>query len=224
MAQGQRKAQQKKSSLTPFVIIGIVVIGAAAIALSLSGGGSSSTDTTSATGAGEYQSVSVTGDALAPLGDTGVDAALGKKAPALTGKRFNGSEVSIAPGTTGKPTMLVFLAHWCPHCNREVPRLVEWNDKGLVPDGLRVVGITTASRDDQANWPPSEWIQTMKWPFDVMADSQAGDAAAAYGVDGYPFMVIVDADGNVVKRTSGEHELSELTAIINEALGVSASA
>ena len=224
MAQGQRKAQQKKSSLTPFVIIGIVVIGAAAIALSLSGGGSSSTDTTSATGAGEYQSVSVTGDALAPLGDTGVDAALGKKAPALTGKRFNGSEVSIAPGTTGKPTMLVFLAHWCPHCNREVPRLVEWNDKGLVPDGLRVVGITTASRDDQANWPPSEWIQTMKWPFDVMADSQAGDAAAAYGVDGYPFMVILDAQGNVVKRTSGEHELSELTAMINEALGVSANA
>lgn len=224
MAQGQRKAKQKKTSLTPFIIIGVVVIGAAAIALSLSGGGSSSSDTTMATGAGEYQPVTVTGDALAPLGDTGVDAALGKKAPALSGKRFNGSEVSIAPGTTGKPTMLVFLAHWCPHCNREVPRLVEWNDKGLVPDGLRVVGITTASRDDQANWPPSEWIQTMKWPFDVMADSQAGDAAAAYGVDGYPFMVILDAQGNVVKRTSGEHELSELTAMINEALGVSANA
>ena len=224
MAQSQRKAKEKKTSLTPFIIIGIVVIGAAAIALSLSGGGSSSSDTTIATGAGEYQQVTVTGDALAPLGDTGTDAALGMKAPALTGKRFNGSEVSIEPGASGKPTMLVFLAHWCPHCNREVPRLVEWNDKGLVPKDLRVVGITTASRDDQANWPPSEWIQTMNWPFDVMADSQTGDAAAAYGVDGYPFMVILDAQGNVVLRTSGEHELSEITSMVNKALGVSAGA
>lgn len=220
MAQSQRKAKQQKTSRTPFIIIGAVVVAAAALALVLSGGGDSTSDTTAPSGSGEYQTVTVTGDALEPLGDTGTDAALGKKAPALSGARFNGSEVTITPGTSGKPTMLVFLAHWCPHCNREIPRLVEWNDKGLVPDGLRVVGITTASRNDQANWPPSEWIQNMKWPFDVMADSEASEAAAAYGVDGYPFMVILDAEGKVVKRTSGEHELSEITAMVNEALGV----
>ena len=221
MAQSQRKAKQQQSgSKKPLFIIGAIIVGAAAIAFAMSGGKSSTTDTTIAGEAAEYQPVTVTGDVLAPLGDTGVDEALGKKAPTLTGARFNGSEVSIAPGTSGKPTMLVFLAHWCPHCNREVPRLVEWNDKGLVPEGLRVVGVATASRDDQANWPPSEWIQTMKWPFDIMADSQASDAAAAYGVDGYPFMVILDAEGNVVKRTSGEHELSEITSMVNDALGV----
>lgn len=224
MAQGQRKGSQEKTSLKPFIIIGVVVVAAAAIALALSGGGSSTSDGTTVDGVAEYQPVTVTGDALEPLGDTGVDAALGKKAPALTGARSNGSEVTIAPGSTGKPTMLVFLAHWCPHCNREVPRLVEWNDKGLVPDGLRVVGITTGSRSDQANWPPSEWIQDMKWPFDVLADSETADAATAYGVDGYPFMVIIDAAGNVVKRTSGEHELSEITAMVNEALGVTVKA
>lgn len=224
MAQDQRKGQQKGTSLKPFIMIGVVVVAAAAIALALSAGGSSTSDTTGAGGAAEYQPVVVTGEALAQLGESGADAALGKKAPALSGARFNGSEVTITPGTTGKPTMLVFLAHWCPHCNREVPRLVEWNEKGLVPEGLRVVGITTGSRDDQANWPPSQWIQNMKWPFDVMADSKSADAAAAYGVDGYPFMVILDADGNVVLRTSGEHELSEITTMVNEALGVTVKA
>lgn len=220
MAQSQRKAKQQKTSRTPFIIIGAVVVAAAALALALSGGGDSTSDTTAPSGSGEYQTVTVSGDVLDPLGDSTIDSALGKKGPSLSGARFNGSEVTITPGTSGKPTMLVFLAHWCPHCNREIPRLVEWNDKGLVPDGLRVVGITTASRNDQANWPPSEWIQNMKWPFDVMADSEASEAAAAYGVDGYPFMVILDAEGKVVKRTSGEHELSEITAMVNEALGV----
>lgn len=222
MAQSQRKAKDQKTSLKPFMILGAVVIGAAAIALSLSGGNSSTSDTTVAGGSAEYQPVTVTGEALPALGDAMTDPALGAKAPALSGARFNGSEVTITPGATGKPTMLVFLAHWCPHCNREVPRLVEWNDKGLVPDGMRVVGITTGSRDDQANWPPSEWIQSMNWPFDVMADSENADAARAYGVDGYPFMVILDSQGNVVKRTSGEHDLNEITEIVNDAVGIKA--
>lgn len=222
MAQAQRKAKQQKTSLKPFMILGAVVIGAAAIALSLSGGSSSTSDTTIAGGSAEYQPVTVTGEALPALGDGAIDPALGMTAPALSGARFNGSEVTITPGTTGKPTMLVFLAHWCPHCNREVPRLVEWNDKGLVPEGLRVVGITTASRDDQANWPPSEWIQSMNWPFDIMADSQNADAAQAYGVDGYPFMVILDAQGRVALRTSGEHELGQITEMVNNAVGATA--
>jgi hypothetical protein len=62
----------------------------------------------------------------------------------------------------------------------------------------------------------------MNWPFDVMADSENADAARAYGVDGYPFMVILDSQGNVVKRTSGEHDLNEITEIVNDAVGIKA--
>ena len=32
--------------------------------------------------------------------------------------------------------MVVFLAHWCPHCNAEIPVLNEWRDSGEIPDGL----------------------------------------------------------------------------------------
>ena len=37
-----------------------------------------------------------------------------------------------------------------------------------------------------------------------MADDAEGTAAAAYGLQGFPFLVLVDADGNVTMRTSGE--------------------
>ena len=53
-------------------------------------------------------------------------------------------------GAGDKPTLLVFLAHWCPHCNREVPELIKLNDAGGIPADLDVIGISTASHPDRA--------------------------------------------------------------------------
>jgi thiol-disulfide isomerase/thioredoxin len=145
---------------------------------------------------------------------------MGKTPPILNGYTFAGKPVTIAPGANGQPLMLVFLAHWCPHCNREVPRLIQWKEMGLIPEGLRVIGVTTASRNDQANWPPSDWIEEMKWPFEVFADSETGDAANAYGVDGFPFIAMVNAEGKIVGRHSGELELADLDAFVKDSLAV----
>jgi predicted DsbA family dithiol-disulfide isomerase len=51
-----------------------------------------------------------------------------------------------------------------------------------------------------------------------MADSEAMDAARAYGVSGYPFFVIVGADGKVKVRGSGELEIDQLNQIVDFAL------
>ncbi|NCX05312.1 MAG: TlpA family protein disulfide reductase [Actinobacteria bacterium] len=168
----------------------------------------------------EFQKVTVAGDALPQLPDTGKDPAVGKAAPTLTGYDLFGRPVTIDPGSDGKATMVVFLAHWCPHCNREVPVLNEWKAQNQVPANIRVIGVTTASRPDQANWPPSKWIVAMKWPFDQFADSEKQEAAAAYGVGGYPFLTFIDAKGNVTSRTSGEIPPADITKAANAAAGV----
>jgi thiol-disulfide isomerase/thioredoxin len=231
MAQAQRKKNEEaKSSRKTFLIIGAAVLLAAAIAIGFSGGSDDATPQPRTTvegevASGEFQPVIVDGDVLSPLGDgsgnPAMDAAMGKTAPTLNGYTFAGNPVSITPGANSQPLMLVFLAHWCPHCNREVPRLIDWQEQGLVPEGLRVIGVTTASRNDQANWPPSDWIEEMKWPFEVFADSEAGDAANAYGVDGFPFIAIVNAEGKIVGRHSGELELADLDAFVKESLAIS---
>ena len=230
MAQAQRKKNEEaKSSRKTFLIIGAAVLLAAAIAIGFSGGSDDATPQSRTTvegevASGEFQPVIVDGDVLSPLGDgsgnPAMDAAMGKTAPTLNGYTFAGNPVSITPGANSQPLMLVFLAHWCPHCNREVPRLIDWQEQGLVPEGLRVIGVTTASRNDQANWPPSDWIEEMKWPFEVFADSEAGDAANAYGVDGFPFIAIVNAEGKIVGRHSGELELADLDAFVKDSLAV----
>lgn len=161
---------------------------------------------------GEYQAVTVSGDALERLPD-GDDPAIGVTAPALSGFGFDGTPVTVTPGD-GRPTMVVFLAHWCPHCNREVPRLVEWNDAGDVPADLNIVGVSTGARSDAPNWPPSEWIADSDWPWPVMADTEDQTAAAAYGLPGYPYFVLLGADGTVLYRESGEVPIDRLEDIL----------
>jgi thiol-disulfide isomerase/thioredoxin len=237
MAQAQRKKKKEeevKNSRKTFLIIGAGVLLVAAIAIGITAiSGDSTTNKPTTTprvtvegqlAAGEYQPVIVDGDALSPLGDgsgnPALDSSMGKTAPTLNGYNFAGTPVSVTPGANNQPLMLVFLAHWCPHCNREVPRLIEWKEQGLVPEGLRVIGVTTASRNDQPNWPPSDWIEEMKWPFEVFVDSEEGTAFNAYGVDGFPFIAIVNAEGKVVGRHSGGLELPDLDAFVRGSLAV----
>jgi thiol-disulfide isomerase/thioredoxin len=162
----------------------------------------------------EYQDVTVTGDPLSRLPDGGDDPDIGATPPTLRGFGLNGGPISIDPGASGKPMMVVFLAHWCPHCNREVPRLVEWHDSGAVPADLQIIGVSTAATNERPNWPPSQWIQDVKWPWPVMADSEDQAAAAAYGLPGYPYFVLIGADGTVKHRQSGEVPIEDLVQIL----------
>jgi thiol-disulfide isomerase/thioredoxin len=226
MAQNERKKKKASSgdSVRTILYVVLVVVGiAGAVALGTSGGSSeTSTDTVVTVPGGvqpaEYQKVSATGGLLAPLPESGADTETGKSVAVLKGYDLQGRPVTIDPAGDGKATLVVFLAHWCQFCNREIPVLNKWRESGEVPTGLRVVGITTGSKADQANWPPSKWLTAMKWPFEVMADSEAQEAAAAYGVAGYPFMAFVGANGKITARTSGEVPVEQIQIYANAAV------
>jgi thiol-disulfide isomerase/thioredoxin len=199
-------------------VIVIVVAIAAVIAIAATGGDdSSNTNTTSANGAqvSENQPVTVSGDPLAPFDTPENDTTIGTQAPGLQGFTFDGTDLSITPGATGRATMLVFLAHWCPHCNAEIPVLIEWKNSGAVPDSLDVFGVSTAVFSDRDNYPPSKWVADMKFPWPVMADSETNTAAAAYGVRGFPSFALVDAQGEVLYRADGQKSLAEINAIMD---------
>jgi len=99
-----------------------------------------------------------------------------------------------------------------------VPKLVAWGQSGKVPEGLDVVGISTAVNPDRDHYPPSTWIaDTMKWTWPVVADDEQQDAALAVGTTGYPFIVFVDADGNLIRRVSGELPIDVIQQFADEA-------
>ena len=98
--------------------------------------------------------------------------------------------------------------------------LNEWKAQGLVPDDLTVIGITTGTQEGQPNYPPSQWLVQMNWPWAAMPDSENQDAAKAFGVAGYPTYVVVGADGLVTYRSSGEKSLEEVNTSVRQALSL----
>jgi cytochrome c biogenesis protein CcmG/thiol:disulfide interchange protein DsbE len=198
-------------------IIAVIIGGAAIVAISSSG----SETSTSSGNISEFSEITVAGEAL-PAFDSvssATDAAIGMTAPVVSGKGFTGTEITT--DGAGTPTLLVFLAHWCPHCQREVPLLVQWEKDGETPTGIDVIAIATGTDPANPNYPPSEWLAREEFPalWPVIADSNDKKAANAFGLSGYPYFVLVDAQGKVFKRLSGEIPMDELTAIIDQMIG-----
>ena len=168
--------------------------------------------------AAETQSVTTGGAVLPGPSETGADLAVGMPAPTLHGFRFDGTPLDIIP--VGHPTMVVFLAHWCPHCNCEIPVLQRWAAAGSAPAELQIVGVSTAVSAQRENYPPSKWMIDKAWEWrPVMADSAASDAAKAYGIGAFPSFVVIGSDGLVKVRSSGELHVADLDAIVKQAVG-----
>jgi len=150
--------------------------------------------------------ITVSGVALADLPSGGDDPAIGAAAPELRGIDLAGDEIEVVPGDDG-PMIIAFLAHWCPHCQAELPRIVAVSDDDGAIDGVPVVGVLTGSDPAAGNYPPSAWIEAEGFAGRTLLDSSREDgslAASAYGLTSYPFLVVVDADGRVAERHAGE--------------------
>ncbi len=178
------------------------------------GDGGESTTTIPEVLVGEVFPVTVDGTPLPLFESPDDDPAVGATPPTLTGQDFDGEQVVIGPGEAS-PTLVVFLAHWCPHCNAEVPRLIELHDDGRIPENLRVVAVSTGVAPDRPNVPPSEWLVDMGWPDEVMADGSdfargVFVGADAYGLSSFPYTVMIGSDGTVVDRWAGESGVDEL--------------
>lgn len=179
-----------------------------------------STSEAGTSGGGETRPVTVTGTPLPPFESPDGDAAVGLTAPVLDGESFDGTALTIGgPDENDGPTMVVFLAHWCPHCNAEIPELIELDERGDLPDDLAVVGVSTAANPDGDNYPPSEWIVETGWSWPIMVDSPELTALDAYGGTGFPFTVMLDENGDVLARKSGSGSADETQAWIDATLG-----
>lgn len=206
-----------KSRLTWFVGAAIAVLVAVAFVVAITQ--TEDADTSAPGTIAEIQAVTVTGDPLPAFpAEGGPDAAIGMPAPILDGLGFTGNKVTTAPGT---PTLMVFLAHWCQHCQYEVPVLVRWNREGDVPANLDVVAVTTSTDSTAPNYPPSQWLAAEEWPplWPVLTDDVDGSAAKAFGLSGFPFLALVDADGRLLWRHSGRITAEDLQASLEALLG-----
>lgn len=150
--------------------------------------------------------------ALPAYDATAADPAVGMTIPTVTGTDFDGNQVTIGPD--GGAKVIVFVAHWCPHCQREVPLLKAHLDDHPMPDDVSLLTVSTSVKPGASNYPPQAWLAREGWSAPVLADDEAGSVAQQFGLTSFPYFVVVGADGKVVQRSSGEASTEQFDAAV----------
>jgi thiol-disulfide isomerase/thioredoxin len=215
------------------MVVALIVLALIITVVSRSGGGgsdnSSSTVPTGATGGSGGTSgpapaagqpvvtapVRFNGQALPGFEQTSGDPAIGKALPELHGSNvLDGTPVDIT--NDGKPKLIFVVAHWCPHCQREVPLIQDWLSKNGTPAGVELYAVSTAVRQSAGNFPPARWLTNEHWIVPTIADSGDNTAANALGMTSIPYFVAVDGSGKVVQRATGEQPISAIEDMVTK--------
>lgn len=148
----------------------------------------------------------------APLaeGDTVPD----YSAPALGG----GGTVAWAD-REGKPAVLTVWASWCPHCQVELPVL-----QAVANDypGVHVTSVATATGQNPGPT-PQDYVAANNITFPVAVDDNELTLLRGLGVQGFPTIYFVNADGTVYATAEGEVAEEDLRSAF-EALASQTSA
>ncbi len=189
----------------------LLLVGGAAIAAAVL----AARDDASITPALETSTVEVSGNALPPFAVP--DPAVGLVAPGIVATTLDGERVSVA--SDGSARVMGFFAHWCPHCQAELPQVVDWLAASDLPGSVEVMAVSTSVRSDGDNYPPSAWFTRTGWPNTVLLDSASGEIAAMHGLTVFPYWVAVDGDGEVVARATGQIDEAQFRHLIAAANG-----
>lgn len=190
----QLSSERGAFPLVPVVVAAIVVVGIVALIVTAGGGDA---------GTAAYGEVEVSGESLSVhQGPLDADPAIGAQAPTFDGQDAQGESTPI-DWDDGKPKLVLFLAHWCSHCQVEVPMITEVAADGGVPDEIEILGVATGTDSTRGNYPPGDWLEEEQWPFPVVMDDEDGTLSQAFGVHAFPYWVFVGPDGEVLGRRAG---------------------
>jgi thiol-disulfide isomerase/thioredoxin len=119
-----------------------------------------------------------------------------------------------------KPILLEMFATWCPHCRRAVPTM---NDLYRTY-GSRVqfiaISASSVGQDEQTAETQVDVVnfaQTLNVQYPVAFDPDL-TVADKYLMQGYPTIVLIDADQKIASATSGEQTEDQLVKRIKAVL------
>ena len=155
----------------------------------------------------------ISGDALPEYaGENDINISVGLQAPLFSGPDQNSEIISLEKN--GKSKILLFLAHWCPHCQAEVPIVQEYIDTFGLPADVEVIGILTSIDRSRDNYPPHDWLVKEAWSETQIYDLDR-EIGTVYGLNAFPYWVTLDKDLKVVNRVTGKLTPDQITVLIN---------
>lgn len=119
------------------------------------------------------------------------------------------AEVSLA-SLHGKIVIIDFWATWCVPCEFQVPELNAFFEAHRTDSDVALFGI---SIDFDGAEVVSPWVAEKGVRYPILL-AEGSDLALEFGVDGFPTIVIIRADGTIDSRHGGLIQLTELEEIL----------
>jgi thiol-disulfide isomerase/thioredoxin len=192
------------------VVVVIAVIVGVGVAVGVVGALVSGNDDDSSTFA-------MNGGQLPPYqAEAAVDPAVGTKAPIVVTTDLAGERIVTGSGGGPNDTAKVigFFAHWCPHCQAELPRVTAWLAENALPDRVEVIVVSTLEDESRGNYPPRQWFDSVGWTHQVLVDTSSNEVAEAFGMQGVPYWVVLDDFNTVLARASGELDTRTFESLV----------
>ena len=146
-----------------------------------------------------FGEVEYLGVPLPPQPELAADPAVGQTVGIARGFTPDEELITFANGT---PRALVFVAHWCGHCQEEIDAVNEWLAAGnSFPADVPIQVIATWTDSSRPNYPPGDWLADNDWTYPTIVDDREFTLARTFGLGGTPMWIFIDADGTVVERT-----------------------
>ena len=145
--------------------------------------------------------ITISGEPLPEFaGQNDLDIVAGLPAPKFSAPNENSEIISLEKN--GNAKALLFLAHWCGYCQKELPIVQNLINTVGVPNGVEVIAVATAIDRGRENYPPQKWLADEGWSELQLYDLER-EIGAAYGLNAFPYWVFLDKDLNVVARQTG---------------------
>lgn len=136
--------------------------------------------------------------------------------PTLSLENAKGRPIESNLTSPDKLTLAVFFATWCPHCQKELPKLVRFqehlNQNSGLAKKIRLLAVRTLIEREQEDY--SAFKQRFAINFPIYSDPAMGIGLSSFarsqGIEqpGVPLMALIDTTGDV-RYLLRSHEFSD---------------
>lgn len=142
----------------------------------------------------------------------------GQPAPEIEATNIRTDEAFTLSGLQGKVVLVDFWATWCPPCKSLMAKeLQPLHETYKDQEGFQLVSVGMPWRGDT---PEKEKAfaeeQGYHW---TKVFNTSGDAGKAYGIQGIPFLCLVDEEGKIIVSGSGWQVIEQVKTTLAERFG-----